>query len=206
MRRYNEIRRCRVKTIFIDRDGVINKDPGGWTKYEYVTRIEDFHFLPGSIEALKKLKKKGIKVVVISNQAGISKAFFTQKELNIVTDHMIKEILKKGGEIDKVYYCTHKKDDNCHCRKPKTGLFDMAQKELGLELNGTYFVGDTVTDVMAGRLAGCRTITVLSGKATEDDIKGWDEKPDYIFKDLLGAVNWLVEKEERRARRAARRG
>lgn len=195
-----------MKTIFIDRDGVINKDPGGWTKHEYVTRIEDFHFLPGSLEALKKLKKSGIKVVVISNQAGIGKGLFTKKELNIVTDYMVKEVAKNGGELGKVYYCVHKKEDNCHCRKPKSGLFDIAKKELGLELHGTYFVGDTATDVAAGHLAGCRTITVLSGKASEDDIKRWPEKPDYIFKDLLCVVDWLLQKEERKARRSARRG
>lgn len=194
-----------MKAVFIDRDGVINKDPGGWTKYNYVTRWSEFNFLPGVFEAFKKLNRSGMKAVIISNQAGVSKGYFSKKDLDAVTARMTDEIVKNGGRIEKVYYCTHKDEDNCHCRKPKAGLLEMAGKELGIELNGSYFIGDTKTDVMAGRLAGCRTVAVLSGKATEEEMKKWSAKPDYIFKDLLEAVGWLIQKEARRAKRAHRR-
>ncbi len=199
---YRGSRRRMAKAVFLDRDGVINKDPGGWTKYEYVTRWEDFHFLPGVFEALRKLNRSGMRTVVISNQAGVSKGFFSKKDLDEVTRRMTGDINKNGGNIEKVYYCIHKDEDNCNCRKPKAGLLETAKQELGIDLNNSYFIGDTRTDVMAGRLAGCRTIFVLSGKATEEDVKKWDEKPDYVFKDLLDAAGWLIKKEERKARRA----
>jgi len=194
-----------VRAIFLDRDGVINKDPGGWTKYDYVTRWEDFHFLPGALEALKKLNRNGMKTILISNQAGVSKGYFSKEELNKVTGRMLGAINKKGGAIEKVYYCIHRNEDNCDCRKPKTGLLEMAKKDCGLELHSSYFIGDTETDVIAGRRAGCRTISVLSGKATKEEMKKWPEKPDYVFNNLLDAADWLVKKEERKAKRASGR-
>ena len=109
-----------MKAIFIDRDGVINKDPGGWTKYNYVTTWKEFHFLPRALEALKILKENNVKVIVISNQAGVSKSYFSRQALKAINDKMLKEIEKNGGEIENVYYCLHSDEDNCNCRKPKT--------------------------------------------------------------------------------------
>ena len=86
------------KIIFIDRDGVINKDPGGWTQYSYVTSCEEFIFLPDAIKALKNLNKAGYDIVVISNQAGISKGYYTEKQLSQINQKMIGEIEKKGAE------------------------------------------------------------------------------------------------------------
>ena len=191
-----------MKAIFVDRDGVINKDPGGWTQYEYVTRWEDFHFLPGALDALKKLNQNGLKVIVVSNQAGVSKGYFTRDELNEVTTRMTNQVAKSGGKIEKAYYCVHRDEDNCNCRKPKAGLLEMAAREFNIELHNSYFIGDTKTDVMAGRRAGCKTVFVLSGKAPEDEMKKWPEKPDYVFNNLLDAANWLIKKEERKVKRA----
>ena len=105
------------KAVFIDRDGVINKDPGGWTKYNYVTNWKEFHFIPGALEALKLLKRKGIKVIVISNQAGVNKGYFSQEDLDALNKKMFAEIKKKGGSIEEAYYCVHTEEENCDCRK-----------------------------------------------------------------------------------------
>ena len=182
-----------MKYLFIDRDGVINKDPGGWTKTNYVTEWKDFHFVPGTLEALKILKEKGIKVIVASNQGGVNKGLYTQEELNKVNEMMLKEIRKSGGEIEEVFYCIHRDEDNCNCRKPKPGMLEAASKKYGINPKTTYFIGDDKKDILAGRSIGCKTVLVLSGKSSRQDAAQWEEEPDYIFKDLLEAVKYLTK-------------
>ncbi|MBN1527203.1 MAG: HAD family hydrolase [Candidatus Omnitrophica bacterium] len=184
-----------MKAIFIDRDGVINKDPGGWTKHSYVTRWRDFRFLPGVFTALTMLKKRGIKVIVISNQAGVNKGFFTKKSLERITARMIEEIERKGGAIADVYYCIHKREDNCSCRKPKVGLFKKAMKKHGMRCRGAYFIGDSHVDILAGRKMGCKTVFVLSGKTSRKEMELWKERPDHVFKNFLGAVRWILKQK-----------
>lgn len=177
------------KYIFIDRDGVINKDPQGWTEYGYVTRWEDFHFLPRVFEAFRKLKNADYKAVVVSNQQGVGKGFFTQGALDSLTKKMTEKIKDEGGRIAGVYYCTHLTEEDCSCRKPKTGLFLIAQKELGIkDIKGSFFVGDTQRDMQAARTAGLKSIFVFTGKTSKEDAASWEYKPDYVCRDLLDAV------------------
>lgn len=182
------------KTVFIDRDGVINKDPAGWTAYSYVTAWGDFHFLPRAKEALKLLSDNGYDIIVISNQGGISKKYFSMAALDEITSKMLDEITGAGGRIRKVYYCPHQDSDNCACRKPKTGMFERAERELGVKARGAYFIGDGRTDVAAGEAMGMKTVLVLSGKTSGDDIAGWETKPDIVVKDLLEAVKHIIKK------------
>jgi D-glycero-D-manno-heptose 1,7-bisphosphate phosphatase len=191
-----------MKAIFIDRDGVINKDPGGWTKHGYVTDPKDLHFLPGSLQALKLLKTHGFSVIIISNQGGVNKGYFTKDQLNKVNDTMLNAVKLAGGEILDVFYCVHKDDDNCLCRKPKTGLLEMAAKKYKINLKNIFFIGDSFRDITAGKIVGARTIFVLSGKHKEEEMKTWRDKPHHVFDDLLGAVKWILEKEKRRSSRA----
>jgi histidinol-phosphate phosphatase family protein len=181
-----------IKSLFIDRDGVVNKDPGGWTKTNYVTDRVDFHFVPGTLQALKILKEKGIKVIVASNQGGVNKGLYTKEELENVNSFMLKEIEKAGGAIEEVIYCIHRDEDKCECRKPKPGMLASAAKKYGIDPKTTYFIGDAKTDVTAGKMAGCKSILVLSGKSSRKDIELWEDKPDYVFTNLLEAVKWLV--------------
>jgi len=180
------------KIIFIDRDGVINRDPGGWTEHSYVTKWSDFHFLPNSIKALRKLKNAGYDIVVISNQGGVSKGYCTKEALNDINKKMLEKIEKNGARIKKTYYCPHQDSDSCDCRKPETGLFRRAEKELGVCAAGKFFIGDGKTDVEAGARMGMKTILVLSGKTNLDKIKSWDIRPDYIFDDLDEAVEFVT--------------
>lgn len=184
------------KIIFIDRDGVINKDPGGWTEYNYVTRWENFHFLHGSKEAMKKLNDRGFEIILVSNQAGVGKGHYSKNALNDINSKMLKEIEKSGGRIKKTYYCVHKPDDNCGCRKPETGLFRQAEKELGIKAKGNFFIGDGKMDIEAGRRIGLKTILVLSGKSSLKDVDTWDIKPDFIFDDLEKAVDFILKGEQ----------
>jgi D-glycero-D-manno-heptose 1,7-bisphosphate phosphatase len=184
-----------MKYLLIDRDGVINKDPGGWTPHSYVTDWKYFHFLPGTLEALKILKDKGIKVIVASNQGGVSRGIYNEGELERVNGRMLEEIRKAGGQIEEVFYCIHKDEDNCACRKPKPGMLQAAAKKYGLDLKEMYFVGDDKKDILAGRKAGCRTVLVLSGKSSMKDVESWTEKPDLIFKNLLETVKTITREE-----------
>lgn len=194
-----------MKAIFLDRDGVINKDPGGWTKFNYVTELKDFHFLPGSLEALKLLCRNGYRIIIVSNQGGIAKGYFTKERLAEVNQLMLDKVRAAGARIEEAFYCVHKDDDNCDCRKPKTGMLETAIKKYSIRPRETYFIGDSFVDVEAGCRLGMRTVFVLSGKATIADLRERGLKPDHVFKDLLEAVQWLIRKEQRRADRAVKR-
>ncbi len=176
-----------MKVIFLDRDGVINKD-----LERYTTSWDEFEFLPGAKEALAKLVQAGFRIVIISNQAGVAKGLYTKKTLDEITDNMLREIEHAGGKIDSIYYCLHQTSDNCSCRKPKPGLLLKAQKELNIDLAQAFFIGDSRRDVLAGKAAGCKTIIVLSGKSKIEDL---DVKPDYIARDLFSAVEKIILKK-----------
>lgn len=183
------------KIIFLDRDGVINRDPA---EKKYVTCWSDFEFLPCAIETLKKLNKHGYDIIVASNQAGISRGLFTLKDLELINDKMLETLAKEGAGIKATYYCHHHDEDNCSCRKPKTGLLTRAIDDSGIEKfrwQDTYFIGDGKVDVEAGKKLGMKTILVLSGKTAESDLKSWDIKPDFIAGDLKEAVeNFVLSK------------
>jgi D-glycero-D-manno-heptose 1,7-bisphosphate phosphatase len=182
-----------MKAVFIDRDGVINKDPGGWTEYSYVTEWKNFHFLPGALGALKILKEKGVKVIVVSNQAGVNKGYYTAEQLNKINDLMLKDIKNNGGDIAEVFYCVHRDEDNCDCRKPKPGMLEKAAKKYGIDPKTTYFIGDSEKDIVAGKRIGCKAVLVLSGKSSREDVESWREKPDLVFNGLLEAVEWMTK-------------
>lgn len=194
-----------TKTIFIDRDGVINKDPGGWTEHQYVTELKDFHFIPGALEALKLLHQNRMQVIIVSNQAGVGKGHFTNRRLEEINCMMLAEIKNHGGKICETYYCIHRNEDNCNCRKPKPGMIEAAIRKHGISPRDTYIIGDSKVDVLAGQSAGLSTIFVISGKTSMDEMRRWDVKPDYVFKDLLEAAKWVITKQKRKSNRAVRR-
>jgi len=177
-----------MKAIFLDRDGVINEFPGNGN---YVTKVKDFHFIPGSLDAIRALTEAGFTIFVVSNQAGVGKGIYSKDKLNRITRNMLKAVRKNGGRIKEVFYCTHRSDERCGCRKPNIGFIRQAFQALNSNIRvaqKTYFVGDTEVDILAGRNAGCQTIFVLSGRETRRHIRKWRVKPDFIVRDLLAAV------------------
>ncbi|MFH1782712.1 MAG: D-glycero-beta-D-manno-heptose 1,7-bisphosphate 7-phosphatase [Candidatus Omnitrophota bacterium] len=181
-----------MKAIFLDRDGVINIDPG---KGDYIKSWKEFEFFPGSIEAIKRLNKAGYSIFVISNQAGVSKGLYTSDDLEDITDNMLKEIEKNGGKIESVNYCVHLPDEDCSCRKPNTGLIEKATEGMEIDFKNTYFIGDSRLDIGAGKNAGCKTILLLTGKEDPKSIDDWEAKPDLIKNDLKEAVEWVLGKD-----------
>lgn len=181
-----------MKVVFLDRDGVINQFPGNG---KYVTKVKDFHFLPGALEALGLLTKTGCAVFVVSNQAGVSRGVYSRKKLKQINDHMLKFVRKTGGKISRVFYCIHRPHEDCDCRKPKTGSLKKAfalLKGRSKKSSKSFFVGDTESDIETGKRAGCKTIFVLSGKDGRKDLKKWSVKPDYIVENLLKATEIIT--------------
>ncbi len=178
-----------MKTIFLDRDGVINKYPGDRL---YVTSLRKFKFLPRAKQAIALLSRKGYKIFVASNQAGVGKGTYAQRTLDAITAKMLEGIEQAGGKITKVYYCTHRKELGCSCRKPKPGLLKKAAKEFKFSLKNTYFIGDTIRDVLTAQAAGCKSILVLCGKEKLKDKEKWVTPPDFIFSDLLTTARYLT--------------
>ena len=185
------------KVIFLDRDGVINRDPED-LEFQYVTKWKDFKFLAGVKRAIKKLTDAGYSIYIISNQAGIAKKYFSMGDLKRITANMMKEAEKAGGKIAGAYYCPHKTEDNCGCRKPKAGLFKKALRRGPIDFKKTFFVGDNIRDVQAGKAIGCRTLLVLSGKVRSRRSKGWAAKPDFVKRDLLEAVEFILNRDRRK--------
>jgi D-glycero-D-manno-heptose 1,7-bisphosphate phosphatase len=145
------------KIILLDRDGVINKR---MPKGDYVKNWDEFQFLPGAIKAVSLLSSNGYKIYIISNQAGVARKLMTKKDLETIHRRMIRELAKKGGRINGIYYCPHGRDDGCECRKPRSGLLFQAANEHYFDLTKSVFLGDDKRDIEAGQAAGCRTIVI----------------------------------------------
>ncbi|MFH1397090.1 MAG: HAD family hydrolase [Candidatus Omnitrophota bacterium] len=182
------------RVIFLDRDGVINKYPGD---RNYVTSVKGFRFIRGAKLALRRLRQAGYKLFVISNQAGVSKGIYSKKTLDEITRNMLNKLAKEKTGIQGVYYCIHREEDNCACRKPKTGLIEKALLEHKIprsSLKHSFFIGDTQRDIQAGKISGCRTIMVFSGKEKSANQKNWDIQPDFTAQDLSQAADIILKK------------
>jgi D-glycero-D-manno-heptose 1,7-bisphosphate phosphatase len=177
-----------TKVIFIDRDGVINKD-----LWKYVENWEEFEFLPGVLESLKLLHDNGFKVIVVSNQAGVGDGIYTKAALDDITRRMTLEVKKHGGYIAATLYCIHRKQDGCRCRKPNPGLFEQAAEKFSFDKATTYFIGDKLSDVKAGKNAGLKTIMVMTGYgAKEKELITDETRPDFFAADLGEALTYVL--------------
>ena len=184
-----------MKLAFLDRDGVISI----FTPNDYIKKWDEFQFLPHAIEGLWTLARNDFRIVIISNQAGVGRNVFSEKDLHDTTERMLSELKQNGIEIFKVYYCTHTPEDNCNCRKPKTGMMEKFIEEYGdFERDKAFFVGDSDVDIETGASMGLKTILVLSGKTKSiEEVEKWNYKPDFIASDLKEAAEIIVNRENR---------
>ena len=146
------------KTFLLDRDGVINYD-----SHNYIRSPSDWTPIPGSLKAIARLKKAGYKVVVVTNQSGIGRGYLDIHELNKIHNRLLRELAAEGATIDAFFFCPHRPEENCLCRKPSDGLLISLQRKLGIDLRGVPFVGDKESDVLTARSVGARPILVKSG-------------------------------------------
>jgi D-glycero-D-manno-heptose 1,7-bisphosphate phosphatase len=173
--------------IILDRDGVINEDSD-----EYIKSSEEWIPIPGSLAAIAKLNQAGYKVAVASNQSGLARGYFTQKDLEDMHAKMQQELAKLGGHVDAIFYCPHHPDDNCDCRKPKPGLLLQIAKKLNTNLENAVFIGDTLSDFQCAKNAGCHFILVKTGKGMRTLAKNPDLKEVPVFENLIEAVEFIL--------------
>jgi D-glycero-D-manno-heptose 1,7-bisphosphate phosphatase len=133
-----------LKALFIDRDGVINLDSG------YTYKIDDFRFCDGIFETLAFFQSKDFKLIIITNQSGIARGLYREEDFDILMKWVVKKFRDNGIVIDDVYHCPHSPNDNCDCRKPKTGMLKSAIEKLNLDINKCYLIGDKDSDIEAG--------------------------------------------------------
>ena len=164
------------KAVFLDRDGTIAKD------VHYCSRPEDFELFPNTAKAIRLLNEHGFKVMVVTNQSGIARGYFTEEMLANIHEKMKRELAKEGAWVDAIYYCPHHPEDNCECRKPKPKLVLQAAKDFDIDLGQSFVVGDLQMDIELGRVLGCKTILISKDETTD---------PDAVASDLLEAA-WKI--------------
>ena len=144
------------KVVFLDRDGVINEKA---PEHEYVTEWGKFRFLPDAAEGIKKLNGAGYRIVIVSNQRGVARGLMTAEQVDEIHRRMCAELEKCGAHIDDIYVCPHGEGE-CSCRKPEIGLFLMAERKFAVDKSASWMIGDSESDVEAGRRYGVRTVLV----------------------------------------------
>lgn len=171
-----------MKLIILDRDGVINHDSDA-----YIKSPDEWHPLPGSLEAIAQLCKAGYHLVVATNQSGIARRLFDVATLGAIHAKMHRAVAEAGGQIDAIFFCPHGPDEGCACRKPRTGLFDEILARFGVATNDVHAIGDQLRDLQAAHAVGCRPVLVLTGKGRATLAAG-GLPPDTVVRVDLAAV------------------
>lgn len=180
------------KIVFIDRDGVINID-----LWKYVEHWEEFKFEPTALEALKALTDEGFDIIIISNQAGVGDGIFSETAMWDVHERMVEVMANHGVFIYSAQYCTHGKGENCACRKPKTWLLERAVTGIDFDPPKTFFVGDKLSDIEAGKNFGIKTILVRTGYGVKTEAQLTNDlQPDLIVDNLKAAVPMILEAQK----------
>ena len=168
------------RAVFLDRDGTMAPDAN------YCSRPEDFNLFPETAEAIRRLKAHDFKVIVITNQSGVARGYFSEGTLAKIHEKMERELAGEGAHLDGIYYCPHHPDVGCECRKPSPGMIRQAAREHNIDLKKSFVVGDSQADMELGRVVASKTILIRSLKT---DITA---RPDAVVANLLEAAEKIV--------------
>jgi len=171
-----------LKIAFLDRDGVINIDK------DYAYKIEDFEFKDGIFEFIDELKKMGYGIIIVTNQSGIGRGYYTLDQFFELDEWMRGELERSGVSVLKTYFCPHRPSDTCNCRKPKPGLIERAKNEFDISLEDSILIGDKISDINAGINGGVGKNILLKGKVGEDYSF---EKADFVADNFEQIVEYL---------------
>ena len=153
-----------MKVVFLDRDGVINKEVG------YLHKVEDFEFIDGVFNSCQYFQSLGYQIIIVTNQSGIERGYYTKEDFLVVTDWMLKQFKYHEIEVLDVFYCPHSPESGCDCRKPKPGMFIQANDKYHIDMSNSWMIGDKEADVQAANMAGIsNTILVKSGHEIDEE-------------------------------------
>lgn len=174
-----------VRVALLDRDGVLNRD-----RPDYIKRADELEVFPFARDAIDDFKRAGWLVYVVSNQSVVARGLASRDDVDAMTAKLVREV----GSLDGVFYCYHKPEDGCDCRKPEPGLLLQAMAtaaEVG-PVEECWMVGDSARDVEAGRRAGCRIAVVLSGRLSAEEARGLEPPPDVVAENVQEAAEAII--------------
>lgn len=172
-----------IKTIFLDRDGVINKEVG------YLHKIKDFEFIDGVFDACLYFQSLDYQIIIVTNQSGIERGYYSENDFHIVNNWMLEQFKDQGVDILDVFFCPHGPESNCDCRKPKPGMFNQANKKYDINMEDSWMIGDKEADVQAANAAGIEnTVLVKSGHAIDEV----NSKAEFILDSIKQAKTIIV--------------
>lgn len=177
-----------MKLIILDRDGVINEDSD-----DYIKSLDEFIFIPGSLEAIARLTRAGYTVTVATNQSGIARGYYDLDTLEAMHQKLHDELAAMGGKIEVIAYCPHGPDDHCDCRKPLAGLYQQIAEQLQTRLDGVPVVGDSLRDITAAERVSAHPILVRTGKGERTLARGEGINKVPVFDDLASVVDDLLQ-------------
>ncbi|MBN1880895.1 MAG: D-glycero-beta-D-manno-heptose 1,7-bisphosphate 7-phosphatase [Deltaproteobacteria bacterium] len=189
------MKKAKRRAVFLDRDGTINVEVG------YLNDPEELELIPGAAQAVARLNDAGFIVVVVSNQSGVARGYFTEEDVHAVNRRMVEVLGREGARIDGIYYCPHHPEfgdgeyrKDCGCRKPNTGMVKRAIDDLDIDISRSYVVGDHLGDVLLGVNAGARSIHVLTGHGITEREKLIEHgiATAYLARDLADAVEHIL--------------
>ncbi len=172
--------------VFLDRDGTINEDKG------YIGSPDDVVLIEGASSAIRTLNASGIKAIVVTNQSGVGRGFFSEIDLEKVNERLRELLARDNAYVDAVYFCPHRPDENCACRKPGSLLVERAIAEHSIQKGSSYVVGDKEADIGLARNINAKAVLVLTGLGKEE-IKKAGMSPDFVASDVLQAVDWIMK-------------
>lgn len=173
--------------IILDRDGVINHESN-----EYIKSPEEWHPIPGSLEAIARLNQAGYQVLIATNQSGIARGFYSLEILSSIHEKCFQLLAALGGRIEEIFFCPHHPDAECFCRKPQPGLFLKMQEKYAVSFAETYYIGDSMSDMEVARVVGCKPILVLSGNGKMTLARHPELVTIPHFDNLSDAVNFIL--------------
>jgi D-glycero-D-manno-heptose 1,7-bisphosphate phosphatase len=179
-----------ARLIVLDRDGVINYDSD-----QFIKSPDEWRPIPGSLEAISRLNHAGFRVVVATNQSGLSRGLFDMETLIAIHDKMYKALAEAGGRLDAIFYCPHAADSACECRKPKAGMLREIALRFGVDMTGVPCVGDSVRDLQAAAAVEAQPMLVLTGKGEKTLREGNFPANTVIFPDLAFVATALLADE-----------
>ena len=180
-----------TRAVFIDRDGTINEEK------EYLYRTDDFAFIPGAPQAIRRLNEAGFLVIVVTNQSGVARGYYTEEDVHLLHRHIASQLELFGARVDAWYYCPHHPTGRgsyalpCRCRKPLPGMLLEAARRFDIDLDASVMIGDKLVDVEAGTAAGCRPILVRTGYGSEEERRC--RTGVEVFDDLQAAAESLAQ-------------